>query len=149
MLDWLICVLCVSPWVHPVWRPLGFLDLDGYFLLHFREVFYYYLLKYFLMPFLFCLLILGQKIWMLGHLTLSQRSLRLSSFLLPFSSLLHLFPLFIFHLTYPFFYLSYSTVCSFQSVFNFSYCIIHYWLTFFISYNSLLNISFYLFNSCL
>ena len=32
---------------------LSFLDLSGYFLPHFREVFNYYLLKYFLMVFLF------------------------------------------------------------------------------------------------
>ena len=32
---------------------LSFLDLGGYFLLHFREVFSYYHLKYFLMAFLF------------------------------------------------------------------------------------------------
>ena len=32
---------------------LGFLDLDGYFFSHFREVFNYYLFKYFLKPFLF------------------------------------------------------------------------------------------------
>jgi len=32
---------------------MGFLNLDGYFLPHFREVFNYYLPKYFLMPFLF------------------------------------------------------------------------------------------------
>jgi len=32
---------------------LGFLDLGGYFLPHFREVFNYYLLKYFLIDFLF------------------------------------------------------------------------------------------------
>ena len=43
----------VSPWVYPVWDSLGFLDLAGYFLPHFREVFNYYLLKYFLMVFLF------------------------------------------------------------------------------------------------
>ena len=42
----------VLPWVYPVWDPLGFLDLGGYFLPHFRDVFNYYL-KYFLMPFLF------------------------------------------------------------------------------------------------
>jgi len=35
-----------------VWDSLGFLDLGGYFLPHFREVFNYYL-KYFLMPFHF------------------------------------------------------------------------------------------------
>ena len=32
---------------------LGFLDLGDYFLPHFREIFNYYLLKYFLMAFLF------------------------------------------------------------------------------------------------
>ena len=32
---------------------LGFLDLDDYFLPHFRDVFNYYLLRYFLMAFLF------------------------------------------------------------------------------------------------
>ena len=42
----------VSPWVYPVWDPLGFLDLSDYFLPHFREVFNYFLLKYFLMVFL-------------------------------------------------------------------------------------------------
>jgi len=42
----------VSPWVYPVWDSLGFLDLGDYFLPQFREVFNYYLLKYFLMVFL-------------------------------------------------------------------------------------------------
>ena len=55
---------------------------------------------------------------MLGHLTLLQRSLRLSSFLLIlFSSLLHLFLPFYLYLTYPIFCLHYSTVGSLQSVF--------------------------------
>jgi len=43
----------VSPWVYPVWDSLGFLDLGNYSLPHFGEVFNYYLLKYFLMVFLF------------------------------------------------------------------------------------------------
>ena len=43
----------VLPWIYPVWDSLGFLDLGNYFLPHFREVFNYYLLKYFLMIFLF------------------------------------------------------------------------------------------------
>ena len=43
----------VLPWVYPVWDSLGFLDLGDYFLPHFKEVFKYYLLKYFLMVFLF------------------------------------------------------------------------------------------------
>ena len=46
----------VLPWVYHVWDSLGFLDLGGYFLPHFGEVFNYYLLKYFLMDFLSCLL---------------------------------------------------------------------------------------------
>ena len=53
---------------------LGFLDLGGDFLPYFREIFNYYLLKYFLMAF-----ILSSSgtpmIRMLGRLTLSQRSL--------------------------------------------------------------------------
>ena len=43
----------VSPWVYPVWDSLGFLDLGDYLLPHFREVFNYYILKDFLMVFLF------------------------------------------------------------------------------------------------
>ena len=43
----------VLPWVYPVWDSLGFLDLGGYFLPHFREIFSGYLLKYFFMVFLF------------------------------------------------------------------------------------------------
>ena len=44
--------LGVLPWVYPVSNSLGFLDLGGCFLTHFRDVFNYYLLKYFLMVFL-------------------------------------------------------------------------------------------------
>ena len=70
----------VSPCICPVWDSLVFLDLGGYFLPQFREVFNYYLLEYFLMVFLCCS---GTPmIQMLGRLRLSQRSLRLSSFLL-------------------------------------------------------------------
>ena len=43
----------VSPWVYPIWNSLGFLDLGDYVLPNFREVFNYYLLKDFLMVFLF------------------------------------------------------------------------------------------------
>ena len=69
-------------------------------------------------------------IQMLGCLTLSQRSLMLSSFLL---ILFFFFPLCfiyfyhsIFYLTYPIFCLYYSTAGSLQSVFDLIYCIIHY-----------------------
>ena len=68
---------------------------------------------------------------MLGCLTLSQRSLRLSSFN-SFSPLCFIyFHLSILHLTCPIFCLSYSTVASLQSAFDLSYCIIHYILTLF------------------
>ena len=43
----------VSPWVYSVWDSVGFLDLGDYFLPHFKEVFNYHLLKYFLTVFLF------------------------------------------------------------------------------------------------
>ena len=68
-------------------------------------------------------------IQMLGHLILSQRSLRLSSFFKSFFFFPLCFIYFhhsIFHLTYPILCLSYSTVGSLQSAFHLSYCIIHY-----------------------
>ena len=43
----------VSPWVYLGCDSLGFLDLGDYFLPHFTEVLNYYLLKYFLMAFVF------------------------------------------------------------------------------------------------
>ena len=43
----------VSPWVYPVWDSLGFLDFGDYFPPLSRDVFNYYLLKNFLMAFLF------------------------------------------------------------------------------------------------
>ena len=72
---------------------------------------------------------------MSGHLTLSQRSLWLSSFL---CFLFFFFPLFfiyfqhsMFHFTYPVLCLSHSTLGSHQSSFNFNYCIVnYYWLCF-------------------
>ena len=93
----------VSPWVYTLWGSLGFLDLGSYFLSHFRKVLSHYLLKYFLFPFFLSSSSGTPMIWMLGHLTLSQRSLRLSSFLVVlFSSLLHWFPSFYLppHLSY-------------------------------------------------
>ena len=63
-------------------------------------------------------------IQMLGHLTVSQRSLRLSSFLLIiflfFSSLLHLFSPHLYYLLSQLFY------CSLQSAFDLSCCVVHY-----------------------
>ena len=82
LLIWLKYVLGCSPWVYPVWDSLGFLDLGDYFLPHFREVFNYYLLKYFLWSFFLSSSSGTPIIWMSEHFTLSYRSLTLSSFLL-------------------------------------------------------------------
>ena len=60
---------------------LAFLDLGDYFLPHFREVFNYYLLKYFLMVFLF-VLFWDPYVSNVVTFNISWRSLRLSSFLL-------------------------------------------------------------------
>ena len=76
-----MCVLGCFAWVCPVWDALGFLGLRDYFLHHFRVVFNYYFLKCFLMVFLSSSSG-APMIRMLGSLTLSQRSLRLSSFLI-------------------------------------------------------------------
>ena len=48
------------PWVYPAWDSLPFLDLVDHSLSHVREVFSYYLLKYFLESFLsLSLLLMG------------------------------------------------------------------------------------------
>ena len=100
-LVWLLCVLGHFTLGLSFWDSLGFLDLCGYFLPHFRKVFNYYL-KYFLIPFLF--VPSGTPmIWMLGHLTFF-----FSFFPLCFIYFCHS----IFHLTYPIFCLSYSCIFS-------------------------------------
>ena len=120
---------------------LDLLELGGYFLLHFREGFLYYLFKYFLMP---LLLSSGMPmIWMLGWLTLSQMSLRLSSFLFI------LFSLFCYALLFPPFYLpahlsilllQFLTVSYLQNVFNLCYHVVYWWLYIIYLFQSLLNI---------
>ena len=110
----------VSPWVHPVWDSLGFLDLGGYFLPHFREVFNYYLLKYFLTPPFF-----GFFLW--GSYDLNVEAFNIvpevskvvlisfNSFFFPFPLCFIYFHHSVFHLTYSLFCLSYSTVDSLHS----------------------------------
>ena len=139
-----MCLWGVSPWSYLVWDSLGFLDLGGYFLPHFREVFNYYLLKYFLMPFLFVFFFWDSCDSNVGVLNIVPEVsevvlISFNSFFI-FSSLLHLFP--------PF-YLPPHLSCLLPQLFccwlplecfDLIYCIIHYWL-FFISSRSLLNIS--------
>ena len=86
----------VSPWVYPVLDSLGFLDLGSYFLPHFRDVFNYYLLKYFLMAFLFVFFFWDSYDSNVGVLNIVPEVSEVvltsfNSFFL-FPSLLHLFP---------------------------------------------------------
>ena len=108
---------------------LVLLDLDGYFLPHFREVFNYYLLKYFLTPFLFVFFWDSYDSNVGAFNVFPEVS---EVVLISFNSFLF-FPLCfiyfhhsIFHLTYPIFCLSYSTADSLQSAFDLIYCIIRY-----------------------
>ena len=131
----------VLSWVYPV-GDSGFLDLGDYFLPHFREVFNYYLLKYFLMAFLF--VFLDSYDSNVGAFNIVPEVSEIVLFLLirfSFSSPFHLFLPFCLPPPYPIFCLHYSTVGSLQSVFYLIYCIIHYILTLFISSRSLLNLS--------
>ena len=123
----------VSPWVYPVWDSLGFLDLGDYFLPHFREVSTIISSNIFSWPFFLSSSSGTPMIQMLGCFTLSQRSLRLSSFILIHFSFFysHLFLSFYLlpHLSYllpPLFYYLFPPECFF---FYLIYCIIHYWLT--------------------
>jgi len=123
----------VSPWVYPVWDSLGFLDLGDYFLPHFREVFNYYLLKYFLLVFLFVFFFWNSYDSNIGAFNIVPE---VSESVLISFNLFFFFPLCfiyfyhsIFYFTYPIFCLCYSTVGSLQNVFYLVYCIIHYILT--------------------
>ena len=86
--------------------PYGFLGLGCYFLLHFREVFNYYLLKCFLMAFLFVFFFSDSYYLNVGAFDIvpevsEEVLISFNSFFL-FSSLLHLFPPFYLpsHLSY-------------------------------------------------
>ena len=92
----------VSPWVYPVWDSMGFLDLGGYFLPHFREVFNYYLLKYFLMAFLFVFFFWDSYDSNVGAFNIVPEVSEAVLTLILFSPLLHVFPPFYLppHLSY-------------------------------------------------
>ena len=116
---------------------LWFLDLIDYFLSHVQEVFSYYLFRYFLWPFLSSTsgpLIMS----MLVLLILSQRSLRLSSFIfiIFFCVLFHgsSFHHSVLRVIYSFFCLSYLVLIT-SSVLFISVCL------FFSYFRSLVNIS--------
>ena len=71
---------CVPPWGYPAWDSLCFLDLVDYFLSHVREVYPIISSNIFLGPFSLSTPSGPPITWMLVHLMLSQRSLRLSYF---------------------------------------------------------------------
>ena len=116
----------VSLWVYPVWESLPLLDLIDYFLFHVGKIFNYNFFKNFLISFLFLFF------WDPYNLNIVTFNIVpdvsetiLSSFLsfyfiLFFSSYQHHF---IFQLTDPFCF-RYSTIDSFQSIFNFSSCLV-------------------------
>ena len=113
----------VLPWVYPVWDFLGFLDLGGYFLPHFRAR---VSPQVFLMPFLFVFFFWDSYDSNVGMFNIAPEvtEVVLISFnFFLFFSLFHFSHHSIFHLTYPFFCLSYSTVGSLQSAFD---LLLHY-----------------------
>ena len=106
-----------------------FLGLGGYFIPHFRQVFDSYLLKHFLMPFLLVFFFWDTYDSNVGAFNVVPEVseivvISFNSFSFPLC-LIYFYHSF-FHLSYPLFCLSYSTVGSLQSVFNLSYCIVHY-----------------------
>ena len=132
---------CVLPWVYPTCYSLCFLDLVDYFLSQIREVFNYYPFKYFLRFFLSLFSSSGTCIMqMLVFSMLSQRFLRMSSFLfIMFSILLCGIDLHhsgqMMQVIYPFFHFSYSAIDSFLCVLFILVCLL------FISSMSLAKIS--------
>ena len=138
----------VLPWVYPFWNSLGFLDFGDYFLPHFREVFNYYLLRYFLMAFLFVFFFRDSSDSNVGvfNIVSDVSEIVFISFFLsaslfpPFYLPPHLYYLlsqkigyliisyrylsYLYTAIYR--YISYSNVGSLQSAFDLSYCIIHY-----------------------
>ena len=120
-----------SPWIYPAWDSLCFLDLTDYFLSHIREVFNYYLFKYFLSPFLFLFFWDPYNSNVVAFNVVPEVSETvLNSFHSFFFILLcsSYFPYFIFQVTYPFFCLSYSAIDPFQRILNFIYCVVHHCL---------------------
>ena len=107
----------VAPWINPVWDSQYFLNLSDCFLSHVGEISAILSSIIFSGPFSLSSPTGTLIMWMLVHLTLSQRSLKLSSFLLiTFSFILFHGSNFynsVFQLIYLFFCLIYSATNSF------------------------------------
>ena len=80
--------LGVLPWFYPVVNSLGFLDLGDYFLPYFREVFKFSS-SIFSRSFFFVFFFWDSYDSNVGAFNISQRSLRLSSFILIHFSFFH------------------------------------------------------------
>ena len=104
----------VLPWVYPVWSSLGSLDLGDYFLPHLGK-FSTIISSIFSRSFYLFSSSGTPMIQMLGHFTLSQRSLKLSPFLL---ILFFFFPLCFIYFYHSIFYLTYPIFCLYYSSFD-------------------------------
>ena len=131
LLIWLICMLGCFTMGLSCLRPSGFLGLGWLFPSPFYWIFNYYLLKYLLMAFLFFFFFWDSYESNVGVFIIVPEVSEVV--LIPFNFFFSLSFIYfhhsIFHLTYPIFCLSYSTVGFLQSAFDLLYCIIHYWLT--------------------
>ena len=128
-----------SPWVFPVWVSMGLLDVGGYFLPIlgkflpiissniFSFTFVLSFSFFFILSFSSGMAMIHSLNSIDGSLTLFKWYLRLYSLLfILFPSLLYLIPP-LYHPTHLILLLpNYSTLGSLQSVFNISYCIVHY-----------------------
>ena len=112
----------VLPWVYPVWDSLGFLDCVTISFPILGKCSTIVSSSIFSWPFVLPSSSGMLMIQLLGHLPLSQSSLRLSLFLLILlSSLIHFYHS-IFYLTNPTFCLLYSTICCLQNKENSTNC---------------------------
>ena len=121
---------CVSLWVYPVQVSLHFLDLIDYFLSHVREVFGYNLFRNFLRPFLFLIFLWAPYNLNVGAFNtvpeVSETIFNSFHTFFLYSALQQLFRLYSLpaHLGL-LFGLSYFAIEFFQSIFNFSICVVY------------------------
>ena len=95
---------------------LGFLDFGDYFLPHFREVFNYYLLKYFLMIFLFVFFFWDSYDSNVGAFNIVPE---VSDIVLISFNSFYFFPLCFIYFYHSIFYLTYSLFCLHYSTVGF------------------------------
>ena len=135
LLIWLRNYLVVFCLGFILFGTLSFLDLGGYFLVHFRKIFNYYLLKYLLMAFLFVFFFWDSCDSNVGVFDIVPE---VSEVVLISLNYFFFFPLCFIYFHHSIFHLTYPTSASVilllvpSRVFLICYCIIHYWLTVFL-----------------